>query len=272
MDGQSERLPDQVQKPLEAPEEATAKHHYRGIPILGHRPTHDAVFSVLSQAPPGSHVLDMGAGAGALSARLADAGYQVQACDLFPEVFQPAGIACHRADLNRRLPFDDNAFDVCVASEVIEHLEAPYRFVRECARILRPGRLLIITLPNFASVSSRVRFFLSGFYSMSARPCNEFEPNAVSDHINPMTCAQVRYMLHTNGFHIRRVLSSNRRYRSIWFYLLYPLARLYTAHAFGKERHPQQRAADRQILRTMFSADVLFGRNLIIAAENLKAE
>ena len=38
--------------------------------------------------------------------------------------------------------------DILVSFEVIEHLFDPAAFVRECARVLQPGRLLILSCPN----------------------------------------------------------------------------------------------------------------------------
>ena len=60
--------------------------------------THDQVVALFAQFPKGS-VLDMGAGEGALSRRLQEAGFEVRALDLMPERFRAAGIECDRGDL-----------------------------------------------------------------------------------------------------------------------------------------------------------------------------
>jgi SAM-dependent methyltransferase len=46
-----------------------------------------------------------------------------------------------------RLPFR-SSFDSVVSFETIEHVAEPDRFVAECARVLRPGGLLIVSTPN----------------------------------------------------------------------------------------------------------------------------
>lgn len=45
------------------------------------------------------------------------------------------------------LPFQSNSFDSIIASEIIEHVISPERFVAELLRILKPGGYLIITTP-----------------------------------------------------------------------------------------------------------------------------
>ena len=53
-----------------------------------------------NKSEPFSHkILDMGAGHGAFTKRLYDLGYDVQACDLFPEIFKFDKIECKKVDL-----------------------------------------------------------------------------------------------------------------------------------------------------------------------------
>lgn len=46
------------------------------------------------------------------------------------------------------LPFAADSFDVVVMSEILEHLPAPARALAEAARVLRPGGLLLISVPH----------------------------------------------------------------------------------------------------------------------------
>jgi len=58
------------------------------------------------------------------------------------------------ANLNDKLyPIDKEKFDTIVAGEVIEHLNSPFNFLRECKRILKPDGRLIITTPNMTSIT-----------------------------------------------------------------------------------------------------------------------
>ena len=49
-----------------------------------------------------------------------------------------------------RLPFDDDEFDVVVGINFLEHLEDDEEFVREMARVLKPGGAFILTCPDAA--------------------------------------------------------------------------------------------------------------------------
>ncbi|MFH1007964.1 MAG: class I SAM-dependent methyltransferase [Candidatus Latescibacterota bacterium] len=100
--------------------------------------THDQVVAWFKPFPKG-RVLDLGAGEGALSKRLPEEGFEVRALDLMPEQFRAVGIPCDCGDLNGRMPYEEDSFDYLCAVELIEHLEDPFGFVRECRRIGRTG-------------------------------------------------------------------------------------------------------------------------------------
>ena len=47
-----------------------------------------------------------------------------------------------------RSALPDNAFDVVVAVEVLEHVEEDERFIQNVARVLKPGGSFVMTTPN----------------------------------------------------------------------------------------------------------------------------
>ncbi len=51
-------------------------------------------------------------------------------------------------DLERPLPFADGAFDAVVSLHVFEHLRAPEATLREFARVVRPGGLVLLGFPT----------------------------------------------------------------------------------------------------------------------------
>ena len=100
--------------------------------------THDVALSLLAGAP-GCRVIDIGAGRGELSARLARLGHQVTAIEKYTEQFE-ADVPLVEADADRELPFGDESVDAVMAVEILEHLENPRGFLRETWRVLKPVR------------------------------------------------------------------------------------------------------------------------------------
>ena len=91
----------------------------------------------------GRTALDVGARAGVQTEWLRARGYQVTPIDA-----DPVTADCLKVDANKRLPFDDGAFDLIWCSEVIEHLEDPAFAMSELRRVTKPGGLLLLTTPN----------------------------------------------------------------------------------------------------------------------------
>ena len=61
-----------------------------------------------------------------------------------------------------QLPFEDGAFAGVLAVEVLEHLFEPQRAVAEFRRVLMPGGILFVSLPNVAYWRRRLELLLIG--------------------------------------------------------------------------------------------------------------
>lgn len=69
-------------------------------------------------------------------------------------------------DLSRRLPFSDASFDVVYHSAVLEHMrraDAP-RFLMECYRVLKPGGILRVGVPDLEQIC---QLYLSKLHAAS---------------------------------------------------------------------------------------------------------
>src|SRR5262249_32197042 len=115
---------------------------------------HIARYRFASQLAAGATVLDAGCGTGYGTAILAAAEpARLLAVDVSEDAVEVtraltegrAEVAA--ADL-RSLPFEDDAVDLVVCFEVIEHLERREEALGELARVLRPGGTLVISSPN----------------------------------------------------------------------------------------------------------------------------
>jgi 2-polyprenyl-3-methyl-5-hydroxy-6-metoxy-1,4-benzoquinol methylase len=129
--------------------------------------THEIVFERIQKyLPEPGRVVDLAAGQGAFSVRLKELGHAVTAIDFSDENWKAPGIELQLQNLDsefaEKILEGDNKFDAVVAIEIIEHLENPFRFARECAKLLKRGGLLFLTTPNVEAVQSRLIFLYTG--------------------------------------------------------------------------------------------------------------
>ena len=108
--------------------------------------------------PPGSHILDVGCGAGVYSVTLAGRGYFVEAVDGAPAMLERTRHHAAEAQVGERvrttmgsiyhLPFHDEAFPMVVSVGVIPWLASPQEAIVELARVIKPGGYLVMTADN----------------------------------------------------------------------------------------------------------------------------
>jgi len=105
---------------------------------------------------PGSRLLDLGCGDGSFTEQVAartGAG-EVVGIELVPDhaaVARTRGFEVREADLGEPFPFPDDHFDIVHSNQVIEHLRGTDNFLRESARVVRPGGVVVHSTNNLAS-------------------------------------------------------------------------------------------------------------------------
>lgn len=113
----------------------------------------------------GKQVLDAACGEGYGSAILAGRAAHVTGVDLSPAAIEHAtnrygglqNLDFRTGDVTR-LPFDDQAFDVIVSFETLEHLDAQAEMLKEFRRVLRQDGFLVLSSPDKAEYSDRRGF------------------------------------------------------------------------------------------------------------------
>lgn len=106
---------------------------------------------ILDAVTEGSKVLDVGCGIGNLARLLRDQrnaqvtglDFSQWACDqLAKEGFNTV------VSILPRIPLPDAHYDIAVTTEVLEHLDKPEKTLKEMARVVRPGGLVICSVPD----------------------------------------------------------------------------------------------------------------------------
>jgi ubiquinone/menaquinone biosynthesis C-methylase UbiE len=101
------------------------------------------------------------------------------------------------------LPFDDATFGTVLCTEVIEHIPDPAAALAEFSRVLKPGGVLIGSVPARSAIW-KLRF-LSSTCPHSEPFHNEYLPHEVREMLAGWTVEHLRYsLLHFNVLFVAR--------------------------------------------------------------------
>lgn len=100
--------------------------------------------AALGRVPTGASVLDIGARDGGLRAWL-PSGVRYQGMDITPEFERPEVLI---RDVSQGIPFPDATYDFVFMLEVLEHVPGPFAVLSEIRRVLKPGGVFIVSVPN----------------------------------------------------------------------------------------------------------------------------
>lgn len=124
-------------------------------------------FAVLA-VPPGSRVLDLGAGEGSVARALRARGCDVTAVERDDEgvaILKDSGVRTVHADLatldEKALP--RGAFDVVLLLDVLEHLVDPGALLARTRSWLAPGGRVLVSVPNVAHAAVRLSLLRGQF-------------------------------------------------------------------------------------------------------------
>lgn len=156
------------------------------------------------RATPGGRLLDVGCwdGAGTISYGTAASISRdnLYGIDVFNDILEEARkkINAFRVDLERdSFPFPTDFFDIVVCNQVFEHLKNIYLPMTEICRVLKPGGLLVFSVPNLATLHNRALLLLG------------FEPTSIrvfGPHVRVFTLkGAVSFLTYNNFFHVERV-------------------------------------------------------------------
>lgn len=198
------------------------------IKLMADKSAHKTVHNRLLKDYPGGgqgvSMMDAPCGAGAMSAVMQNMGFNVACYDIDSGNFgaENLGLVVQEADLNRRLSIPDNQFDAVVSIAGIQRLFNPENALLEFHRVLKPGGVLYLSCPNFATLHRRMNFLLSGSLGLRFdRPSyNQTLDNPEANVRTPITLSRVKEILANAGFEIEAVEGS---YDQSYPWLLFPV-------------------------------------------------
>lgn len=133
----------------------------------------------LDQAnPTGLRLLEVGVGSGSFLNAARKQGFEVMGCDLSlpicTRVSRRFGIGMHSEPLSTLT--GENRFDAIVMNHVLEHVHQPIAFMKDVRRLLAPGGVVHVAVPNIACWEA----VLSGWTSYEPYHLTYFDPQTLS--------------------------------------------------------------------------------------------
>lgn len=170
---------------------------------LEQRPDIQAVIS-----PHGKRILDIGCAGGELGWALKQAG----AIEVVGVEYSPEAAELARRKLDRvyvgdvqslDLPIDESGFDYIVFGDVLEHTIDPWAVLASYGDYLKPGGLVIASIPNIRFYASIARLIFNRW---------GYRESGILDktHLRFFTLPTIREMLEQQGYRIERVESKYR--------------------------------------------------------------
>ena len=221
------------------------------------------------EGSPGKRMLDLSCGGGETSRMLASRGFQVVATDY--GLPPPMEGSIHRVggvDLNEPLPFRSKTFDGLNLTEVIEHIEHQPQLIREIARVLKEGGVVVISTPNVLNVLSRLRFLFTGFLRGRVRPVHYTKKPGQAPNIYLIHFYELYYLFFHYGFEIEELRGTRVKFAPVFFiFFLYPFMWFFSLEAVIRaEKDPVQRRMNWKILKHLFNPALLLSDNFVVKA------
>lgn len=138
---------------------------------------HKTLSRLAQASPTGRRLLEIGVGTGSFLSAARARGYEVMGCDLSApicaRVHRAYGIGMHNGPLTALV--GESRFDIIVMNHVLEHVHQPIEFLKDVRRLLAPGGVVHIAVPNIACWEAR----LSGWTSFEPYHLTYFSPQTL---------------------------------------------------------------------------------------------
>jgi SAM-dependent methyltransferase len=176
--------------------------------------------------------LDVGCGTGRVLDELRFTGMRLCGVEASADAatsLRARGHEGHAVDLETgALPFGDGEFDVVLCYDVLEHLFAPGRILREIRRVMAPRGVALLCVPNTLNLVNRL-LFLRGQFVDVMDTSHHREDELFSNHIRLFSKDLFDRFVSAGGFRVtERHYYFPARFSDSRFKLAPSLARLVT--------------------------------------------
>ncbi|HDP70489.1 MAG TPA: class I SAM-dependent methyltransferase [Actinobacteria bacterium] len=163
--------------------------------------THDKLLSLVGSK---KKVLEIGCASGYLSEQLARQGCEVVGIEIDASTAEEAKKFCNNviyADIETlpSLPYPPAYFDVILFADVLEHLKQPLQTVKNLSKYLTKTGTLIISVPNIANWSVRLKLLLGRFDYQDEGGILD------TNHLRFFTLKSLKIFVNEAGFTIDRI-------------------------------------------------------------------
>jgi SAM-dependent methyltransferase len=226
--------------------------------------TIDLIAEVKRKFPQLQTALDVPSGGGAIAKFMVEnLRLDVQASDIDRSKYDYTA-PFQAADLGRKLPYQDETFDLTVCMEGLKHVSDIEAAVKELSRVTKKNGFVLITIPNDLCLQARLRYLFDGFVDTDwTKPLAPDDQN-VKEHVHLKSLTSLPYLyffLVSNRLKLLKTQTSHMRFWS-WLFLipLYPFVLLGVSRAMPM-KHP--------LFKEMISPVWLTGRrNLILCQKS----
>jgi len=166
-------------------------------------------------------ILDIGAGTGLFLTKYKEKGWETIGVELSKEACEYAkrvyGMTLINGDFLKH-SFPKNKFDLVTLNNSLEHIHSPKETLKKISSLLKDGGLLLITVPNFNSIGSKI--FGKEWYALQP-----------PTHLYHFTPESLTSLLNKTDFRVEMIKHSNWRQN---YYILFESIRILFSQKFRK--------------------------------------
>lgn len=164
-----------------------------------------------------NRIIELGCGTGMTlqSARQAGKASEIVGIDIIDRLPQHDQLTrYYQGDIDGlALDMERESFDVAICADVLEHLVDPWNTLKKLAALLKPGGILIVSIPNARDYTLALKLLFTGDF--------KYQSEGLLDkgHLRFFCKRNIIEMVHQAGFQIEKFIFRPQKLRKVLYYL-----------------------------------------------------